>query len=117
MRFHQTDRGTLRGKISLMAASGVLAGVGLLGTAASTHAVESGASGASAVTCSVGVGHTAVWARCSGTGYARLSYWCKTTPWGDTWQLKRTGYERVNGSHTISRECAYEAASPSWDAR
>jgi hypothetical protein len=66
---------------------------------------------AEAATCTAGVGNTAVWARCTGSGAkARLSYWCKTSPFGSAWQLYRTGY--YNTPVTISRECRYEAASP-----
>ncbi|WP_370028505.1 hypothetical protein [Planotetraspora sp. GP83] len=62
----------------------------------------------------MGVGHTAVWAKCTGSGAkARLSYWCKTSPWGSVWQLHRTGYYRT--PVTISRECQYEAASPAYN--
>ncbi|MET7934362.1 hypothetical protein [Streptomyces sp. NPDC005322] len=97
--------------------SALVAGLGgavlaLGGAAVPAQALQQAPPSAQSVTCTVGVGHTAVWAKCRGNGRAVLEYWCKTTPWGSSWQHHVTSPQRINGSGTISRECAYEAADP-----
>ena len=93
-------------KLGMVAASGAFAMWSL--------AVIASPAQAAGGSCSVGVGHTAVWAKCTGSGSARLQYWCKSWT-GNTWTLNTTAWYKL--PVTISRECAHEAADPSYDWR